>query len=59
MSRLLTTKVDVEESFHRETLTVQRDTITSYLLVGLTIWRTISTEFYKPVLNRTKPFRYR
>ena len=56
---LIKIKVDVEQSFDVETNTVQQDTITTYLLVGLPIWRTISTEFYKPVLNRSKPVRYR
>lgn len=59
MSRFITTKVDVEECFDVETRTIRRDTITTYLLVGLPIWRTISMEFCKPVLNTSKPFRYR
>lgn len=56
---LIETKVDVEESYDAETRTIQRDTITTYLLFGLPIWRTISRENLKPVLNRSKPFRYR
>lgn len=57
--RLITKTVVVEESFDKETLTVLRETITTTFLLGLAIWRAVDRENLKPVLNRTKPFRYR
>lgn len=59
MNRVFRTKVEIEECYDAATRTVQRDTITTYLLFDLPIWCTISRENLKPVLNRSKPFRYR
>lgn len=56
---LITKTVTVEESFDKETLTVLRETITTTLLLGVAIWRSVDRENLKPVLNRTKPFLYR
>lgn len=56
---MIKTKVDIEQSYDVETKTIQQDTITTYLIFDLPIWRTVSRENLKPVHNRTKPFRYR
>lgn len=41
---LITTKVDVEQFYDADTQTVQRDTITTYLLLGVPVWRNVVRE---------------